>query len=64
LGDQLALVVLNFGNEDVTIQLESLSLPWTSLQLEIGNYRSKGEVPIVDGKMEMKGFEGRLYIST
>jgi hypothetical protein len=64
LGDQLALVVLNFGNEDVSTQLDSPSLPWSSLQLEAGNYHNKGEVPIVDGKVEMKGFEGRLYIST
>ena len=63
LGHQVALVVLAFGNEDVTIQLDSLSLPWYSLRLEAGNYHNKGEVPISDGKLELKGFEGRLYIS-
>ncbi|KAJ2933230.1 hypothetical protein H1R20_g3817, partial [Candolleomyces eurysporus] len=62
LGDQVALVVLNFGNEDVTVRLDSPTLPWPSLQLEIGNYRNQGEVPIADGTLEMKGFEGRLYL--
>ncbi|KAJ2913186.1 hypothetical protein MD484_g7227, partial [Candolleomyces efflorescens] len=60
LRHQVALVVLAFGNEDVTIQLDSLSLPWSSLKLEAGNYHNKGEVPISDGKLELKGFEGGI----
>ena len=63
LDDQLALVVLNFGNDDAVVQLDSLPFPWSSLQLEIGNYLNKGDGTITDGAIELKGFEGRLYFS-
>jgi oligo-1,6-glucosidase len=63
LGNQFALVALNFGNDDAIVQLDSLPLPWSSLQLEIGNYRNEGDDTITDGTIQMKGFEGRLYLS-
>jgi oligo-1,6-glucosidase len=65
-----ALVILNFGEEEVPFELDS-ERDWSPFAFVLGNYETE-RATLVDAKLDardnhtvvIKGFEGRLYIRT
>jgi len=63
-GTSRILVILNFKEQEVDFRLK-IDEGWTGLKLILGNYDVKEEaLAQVHSTLRLKGYEGRVYITS